>query len=134
MTAEPGGRLRILSIEDEALNRALLRASLGKSDNHRLAGAELVEAVNLADARAALAGAIYDLVLLDRRLPDGDGFDLARELNGAPDRPRILALTADAVPATRSAAIESGCDALLTKPYRPAELLSLIERLIEAAD
>jgi CheY-like chemotaxis protein len=124
----PEAHLRILSVEDDPLNRALVRASLARAADTRLSGAELVEASNLAEARRCLAADDYDLVLLDRRLPDGDGFELANDLraDGSRRRPVVVALTADAVAATHAAAMEAGCDAILIKPYRPPELVALL--------
>jgi CheY-like chemotaxis protein len=129
------GPLRILLVEDEAMNRALLRASLARSRDSRVKQAVVTEAGSLNSARELAGQAEYDLLLLDRRLPDGDGFDLARELQdtSAVSRPVIVALTADAVPATRSAAVEAGCAAVLTKPFRPLELIALIEGMLDEA-
>ena len=122
----PAFPLRILSVEDDVLNRALLRASLARADDTRLSTAEIVDATNLAEARSAVSQSAFDLVLLDRRLPDGDGFTLAAELRrDGNHRPLIVALTADAV-AARTAALDVGCDAILTKPYTPTELVSLL--------
>jgi CheY-like chemotaxis protein len=124
--------LRILSIDDDALNRVLLRASLAAADDPSIRAAAVVDAASIAEAREALAAGAYDLVLLDRRLPDGDGFDIASELGAAAarGRPRIVAVTADAVPATRDAAMRAGCDAVVTKPYRPRDLVAvLVEQL-----
>lgn len=120
--------LRVLAVEDEPLNRALLRATLARAGDERLATAVLTEVTSLAQARSASRENVYDLVLLDRRLPDGDGFELAADLRegAGPGRPIIVALTADAVPATRAAAMRAGCDAIMTKPYVPAELTALL--------
>ena len=109
---------------------ALVRASLARSDERRMSAAELVEVTSLAEARLALAGGSFDVVLLDRRLPDGDGFDLARELRAAAGskQPVVIGLTADAVPQTAAAAMDAGCDAMLTKPFAPAELVAVVER------
>lgn len=136
--AEPApsaGVLRILSVEDDALNRALLRATLARADDPRLAGAELVEAPSVGDARHELAAGDFDLVLLDRRLPDGDGFVLAAELRGrvGSRRPRIVALTADAVPETHQEALGAGCDEVLTKPYVPQVLLDVLYGQLDEA-
>lgn len=133
MTGSAGGGLRILSVEDEPLNRALLRATIVRAPDERLRAATLVEAGSLAEARRQLADARYDIVLLDRRLPDGDGFELARELRARDDdaRPHLVALTADAIPETRQAAIDAGCDAVLTKPFPLGELSALVTRLID---
>ena len=119
-------------MEDEPLNRALLRASIARARTSRLSEAEFVEAPTLREARRLVSLAQYDLVLLDRRLPDGDGFELARELLDIPPRrrPVVIALTADAVPATREAARRAGCNAVLTKPFRPSELIALIEEVL----
>ncbi len=134
MNASRGRRLRILSVEDEVLNRALLRAVLERASDRRLRDAELVEATTLAEGRSRAAQSEHDLVLLDRRLPDGDGFDLARELRAMRTavRPIIVALTADAVPATRTAAVDAGCTAIVVKPYRPSELTAVIGQLLDA--
>jgi two-component system KDP operon response regulator KdpE len=119
--------LRILLVEDEAMNRTLMRAVLTRASDPRIRLAELVEAETLADARRQLGAGSVDILLLDVRLPDGSGLDLARELvaNGE-SRPRIVILSASVLPAERAAAIEVGCDAFLGKPYRPADLLDLL--------
>ena len=129
------GVLRILSVEDDALNRALLRATLARADDPRLAGVQLVEAPSVAEARHALDTGDFDLVLLDRRLPDGDGFLLAGELRAQAGsrRPRIVALTADAVPETHQAALGAGCDEVLTKPYMPQVLLGVLSGQLDDA-
>jgi two-component system, OmpR family, KDP operon response regulator KdpE len=137
MAADAAARrpLRILSVEDEPLNRALLRASLARARKSRLSQAEFVEAPTLREARRLVTLSHYDLVLLDRRLPDGDGFQLARELTAMPAarRPVVVALTADAIPETREAASAAGCAAVLIKPFRPSELISLIEEIVPRA-
>ncbi len=132
MTDTPAERLRILVVEDEPLNRALLRASVERAQIPQLKHAKLTEAASLAEARGVLAQSEQDVVLLDRRLTDGDGFDLARDIAGQPEarRPLVVALTADAVPATRAAAAEAGCVAVLTKPFRPSQLVALLEGLL----
>src|SRR5437762_10668649 len=71
----------ILLVEDEGPNRALARAVLARSMDPRVAGIVLLEAPNLARAREILDSQHVDLVLLDVRLPDGDGLALAAELH-----------------------------------------------------
>jgi two-component system KDP operon response regulator KdpE len=133
-TREPGAGdrpLRILVVEDESMNRALLRAVLARSRDPRFKGATLLEADRLASARKVMADGGVDLVLLDVRLPDGSGLELARELAAAPpgERPRIVILSASVLPMERAAAVEVGADAFLGKPYRPTELLDLLAQL-----
>jgi CheY-like chemotaxis protein len=121
----------ILLIEDEGPNRALARAVLTRSTDPRVAGIVLLEAPNLARAREILAAQEVDLVLLDVRLPDGDGLALAAELqeNGKA-RPIVVVLSASVLPSERDAALRSGADAFLAKPYHPNELVALVGKLL----
>lgn len=118
--------LRILLVEDQAMNRALLRATVAKAADPRVRSATLVEAETLAQARARLSEQTFDIVLLDVRLPDGNGLDLARELALDPDRARIVIMSASVLPAQRAAALAVGADEFLAKPYRPSELVQLL--------
>jgi two-component system, OmpR family, KDP operon response regulator KdpE len=128
-----GERRTILLIEDEVPNRALARAVLARSTDPRVAGIELLEAPNLARARELLASDHVDLVLLDVRLPDGDGLSLAAELRASSpaQRPIVVVLSASVLPSERDAALRSGADAFLAKPYHPTELIALVARLLE---
>lgn len=119
---------RILLVDDDDLNRALVRTALSRSADPRLRSALLLEAADLAGAHAALAEGRVDMVLLDVRLPDGSGLELAAELNraGGPSPPTVVALTGAMEPAMRSAALAAGCAAALGKPYRVSSLCELI--------
>jgi two-component system KDP operon response regulator KdpE len=120
----------VLVVEDDEVNRALLRAILAPGA-HRLPGpTAIVEAESLADARSALAETRVDVVLLDVRLPDGNGLDLARDLATLTSRPRIVVLSASVLPAERQAALDAGCDAFLGKPFVPRDLLELLDDLL----
>lgn len=117
----------ILHVEDDPTNRALLRAVIGRAKDATVQAARLVEAEDLASARAVLREESVDLVLLDIRLPDGSGLDLARELNDLhPDRPAVVVMSASVLQSERHAAIEAGADAFLSKPYVVADLLGEI--------
>jgi two-component system, OmpR family, KDP operon response regulator KdpE len=124
---------RILLVEDEAVNRALLRAILARSKNPAVRSAELVEAESVRAARRALADGSFALVLLDVQLPDGSGLDLARELleKSLADRPRIVIMSAGVLAAQREAAVAAGSDAFIGKPYQLAEVDELLARFIE---
>ena len=128
----PSLRARILLVEDEAVNRALMRAIVARSKHPALRAAELVEAESAAAARRALSEGSFALVLLDVQLPDGTGLDLARELLGQPgaDRPKIVIMSAGVLPAQREAAMAAGCDAFIGKPYQLAEVDDLLRRFI----
>jgi CheY-like chemotaxis protein len=122
----------VLVVEDEAPNRALLRAVLSRSSDETLRRAVVLEAGNLAAARRILGERWADLVLLDVRLPDGNGLDLAGELRSAPParRPRVVILSASVLPIERDAALRSGIDAFLGKPYRPADLVDTLQAVL----
>jgi two-component system KDP operon response regulator KdpE len=119
----------ILAVEDEALNQALLQAVLARDPVLR--DAELVLAASIADGREAIAANRFDLVILDVRLPDGDGLTLARELRALPDAPAILVLTANVQDDRLQAAVDAGADAFIGKPYPPAKLAAEIVRLLD---
>jgi CheY-like chemotaxis protein len=125
--------LNVLVVEDEPVNRALMRAVLARSDAPRLRQCSLVEAESLAEARQSLSEQPFDLVILDVRLPDGSGLDLARELSDEHPRTgrRVVVMSASVLPAERAAAIATGCDAFLAKPFDPAELTALLVRLTD---
>ena len=119
--------VRVLLVEDDELNRALVRAILARSASPVLRGAQLATAGSLAQARAALTAGAIDIVLLDMGLPDGNGLDLAAELQGRGDQasPAVIALSGAAAE-HREAALAAGCVAVLGKPYGAAELASLL--------
>jgi CheY-like chemotaxis protein len=127
-------RLRILAVDDDPLNRSLVRAIIERAQDPTIGTAVLHEAGTLAEARASLAARPVDVVLLDVHLPDGLGLELAAELRERPPeaRPAVIALTASVLPDDQQAALEAGCDAFLAKPYATATLVEAIGRL--AAD
>jgi CheY-like chemotaxis protein len=119
---------RVLLVDDDDLNRALVRTALARSADPLLRTALLLEAADLADAHAVLAAGPVDIVLLDIRLPDGNGLELAAQLQrpGRQDSPTVIALTGAMDPAVRGAAMSAGCAAVLGKPYCVASLCELI--------
>ena len=126
---------RILLVEDEELNRALVRAVLARAEVAAVREAEVVEAKNLSAARDRLGSQDVDLILLDMNLPDGNGLTLAHELatEGVPGgraRPKVVAVTASVLPQDRQAAIEAGCDGFLDKPYAAADLVATVARFL----
>jgi len=72
--------LRCLLVDDQMFDRKFMRRAVEKSG----VGAECAEAANIAKAREHMARHKADLILLDQRLPDGQGVDWARELQGDP--------------------------------------------------
>jgi CheY-like chemotaxis protein len=131
MSAEdPPVSRRILVVEDEPANRVLLRAVLTRATTPAIRDARISEAGSLSEARASLIEDRPELVVLDIRLPDGSGLDFAREIGASPDRPAVLILSASVLAPDRDAALRSGADAFLGKPYSPRELIRVIEELL----
>ena len=124
--ASPGPR--ILLVEDEPANRALVRSIVARSSRPELRGTVLAEAATIAEARAVIASQPLDIVLVDVRLPDGSGLDLVTELRGRPTASpvRIVIVSASVLAGERSQAMSSGADAFLGKPFGATELADLL--------
>ncbi|WP_306205579.1 response regulator [Actinoplanes sp. RD1] len=128
---------RILLVEDEELNRTLVKAVLARAEIAAVRDAEIIDANSLAAARTQLNTADVDLVLLDMNLPDGNGLTLAGDLAtgriGADRRrPVVVAVTASVLPQDRAAAVEAGCDGFLDKPYAAADLIAVVAEHLPA--
>jgi len=108
--------MRFLLIEDNA--------DLARSVRDRLAldGHGVDWAGSLSDAEDCLAGAAYDLILLDLALPDGDGDEfLGRHRAAQRDTP-VIVLTARSSASNTVEVLDKGADDYLTKPFDFAEL------------
>lgn len=114
----------LLLVEDDLELAALLRDALQ----------ETIRKVACADtarlARQRLASQAWDVVVLDAQLPDGDGFELCRELRQTPSAAAVLFLTARASEADRITGLELGADDYLTKPFSLRELLLRVGNLL----
>jgi CheY-like chemotaxis protein len=115
--------LRILVAEDQPQNRQLIR-QVFQSRGYR---AEVVE--NGREALDAATTRDYDLVLLDLRMPEMDGFEAAwllRERLGDRRPPKIYALTANVFAEDRERCLKAGMDGILTKPLNFKELFDTV--------
>jgi two-component system cell cycle response regulator DivK len=117
---------RILLVEDNELNRDMLRRRL----SHR--GHEVILAANGRQGIEMARSEKPDVVLMDLSLPEVDGWQAARILkNDAGTRGiPLVALTAHAMLGDREKALEAGCDDYATKPVDLPLLVGIIERLI----
>jgi DNA-binding response OmpR family regulator len=87
--------------------------------------------LSAAEAREWLESSRYDLLLVDLRLPDGDGLQLLRELQRDGLAQRAMVLTGHADPPTVAEALHSVHD-LLRKPIQPGELLARVSAVLAA--
>jgi DNA-binding response OmpR family regulator len=112
----------VLLVEDEEQVAAALRDLLERE------GYVVRRAASLAQARRELApnAEPVDVVLLDWRLPDGEGIDLLKELRKTSDLP-VLMVTARVEVIDRVLGLELGADDYVTKPVEPRELLARVK-------
>ena len=110
----------ILVVEDDKPLRSTLVATL------KAEGYAPLEAGSVTAARQRMAERPVDLIVLDLGLPDEDGMSLLRELRAARDLTPIVVLTARDDESSKVAALDSGADDYVTKPFGVAELLARI--------
>ena len=117
--------LRILLTEDNVVNQRLALRLLEKM------GYRADVAGNGIEALEALERQTYDLVLMDVQMPEMDGVEAtARILERWPDgqRPRIVAMTAEAMHGDREGFLAAGMDDYVAKPIRTHDLIAAIKR------
>ena len=121
---------RLLVVDDQPENRQFLKALLSR------AGFEVKEASGGAEAIAQWRTWHPQLIIMDLRMPDMDGYEATRAIRAAvqadPRRncPKIIALTASAFGDDRDKAIAAGCDEFLHKPVYKKHLLQAIAALL----
>ena len=116
--------LRILLAEDNAVNQRLAVRLLEQR------GYAIDVTANGREAIEALERTPYDLILMDVQMPEMDGLEATRQIVErwkASERPRIVAMTANATQEDREACIMSGMDGYIAKPIRVPELIAEIE-------
>ncbi len=116
--------MRVLLVEDEAkLARLVARGLTERGDLVTIVGTG-GEAVD-----AALEEEGYDVILLDVRLPDLDGFEVCRRIRRSRVWTPVLMLTAHNAVADRITGLDSGADDYLGKPFAFEELLARMRAL-----
>lgn len=121
-------RARVLLVEDDPVNREVLRELLLEEGASVVLADDGLVAVELARAGS------YDLVLMDMRMPHLDGPSATRairQLPGWADIP-IVALTANAFVEDRQNCLDAGMDEFLTKPVNPDMFVATLVRLLSA--
>lgn len=119
-----GPARRILVVDDDATNRAVLRELLEP------VGFEVAEAEDGGSALDAVRATPPHAVLLDLRFPRGpDGLAIAQALRAEPGlgATRIIAVSASVFESDRHQALAAGCDAFLAKPFRDEQLFAMLE-------
>ena len=107
--------LRILLAEDNLVNQKLATRLLEQM------GYRVDLASNGKEALESVARQTYDVVLMDVPMPEMDGLEASRRLNAdypAGTRPKIIAMTANAMQGDREMCIDAGMDDYIAKPIR----------------
>jgi len=121
---------RVLIVEDQEDNRAILRHLLSKS------GYDLIEATNGEEGVALAQSQRPDLILMDVQLPIIDGYEATRRIKSNAELRSIpvIAVTSYALSGDEAKARAAGCDAYFAKPFSPRLLLAKIRKYLPGGD
>ena len=116
----------ILVVEDQEDNRRIMRDLLTS------VGYEVIEAVTGEEGVAAAESHRPDLILMDIQLPGLDGYEATRQIKAHPDLEHIpiIVVTSYALSGDDVKAFEAGCNAYVSKPFSPRELLAKIREYL----
>jgi two-component system, NtrC family, response regulator AtoC len=118
---------RVLVVDDEQVFRMLAEEALGSE------GFEVRTAGTLARAKVEMEKGVPDVVILDRRLPDGDGIDFMKALRAeGPSAPLVIIVTAYGDVENAVEALRAGAWDYLTKPVQLTDLVVKLRKVLEA--
>ena len=116
----------VLIVDDEELVRWSLRERLRKD------GYTVLESGTVASAMEKLTPAV-DLVLLDQRLPDGDGLTLLRQIKESSPDTLVILMTAFSTVENAVAAMKHGAYHYLNKPFNLDDVSAVVEKALETS-
>ncbi|MBL8151120.1 MAG: response regulator [Blastocatellia bacterium] len=116
--------LRILLAEDNVVNQKVALRMLEKLSYRADIAANGLEVLQAVERQK------YDLVFMDIQMPEMDGWEATIELcNRYPQRPKIVAMTANAMQGDKEKCIEIGMDGYISKPIRLEELVEVLQNI-----
>lgn len=115
--------MNVLVIEDDPSVRTLVKAVLEKNEHE----VDIADTAESGEQHAV--GNSYDIIILDLGLPDGDGFDLAKDIRDQEITTPILVLSAEQETDVKIKCLRVGADDYLTKPFNTEELMARIEAI-----
>lgn len=128
MLGEDRESAEILLIEDNDTVREHMAAALEKT------GYSVTEAATGNAAFKVLRNQLYDLVLLDLKLPDLDGMDILRTIRRQDDDVPVIIVSSLQQLDTKVDGFDIGCDDYITKPFQVPELLGRVRRLLRRTE
>jgi two-component system response regulator TctD len=125
----PADRPVVLVIEDDASTRMLMRHAL-REVVRTDAASTVADALRMAETLP------YDGLLVDLRLPDGEGTEVVDELRGRTPYWGVpmVAVTGHSLPDGSGHYLDAGFDAYLAKPFEPEDLRTLVRHLVVEGD
>ncbi len=120
--------MRVLVIEDEKKLAAFIAKGLTQE------GFSVDTAASAAEAEKQTLNGVYDLIVMDVNLPDGDGFTLLEALRREGDATPVIMLTARGSVDDKVRGLESGANDYLTKPFAFRELVARARVLLRPAE
>lgn len=120
---------RVLLAEDMPDVARLIQATVGQFGLQLDLACNGLEAYEMARASSD-AGAPFDLILMDMRMPVLDGYETVRRLRREGWSGPIIALTADSMRGDRKKCISAGCDDYIPKPINQTGLLRILDRYL----
>lgn len=120
------GQPTILIVENEVSNRILIERVLSTRGYYCLSASNGREALEILDRERV------DLILTDLSMPVLDGYRTTQLIRARPAMANvpIVAVTAYALNDENEAALQIGCNEYLTKPFKPRQLLEVVDRLL----
>jgi CheY-like chemotaxis protein len=118
--------LRILLAEDNVVNQKLALRILQQMGYRADLASNGIEAIESVERQT------YDVVLMDVQMPEMDGLEATRQIAAKwprAKRPRIVAMTANAMQGDREMCIAAGMDDYLTKPIRVDQLVETLNQV-----
>lgn len=116
---------RIMIVDDDTSLRTALFRALDRKGFQVITSSSMKEAIQLGQTERPA-----DMVLVDLRLPDGDGIDLMTELKRINPQTQFIVLTGFGTIESAIRATKSGADHFITKPFELDEVLNLIDRTL----
>lgn len=115
--------MNVLVIEDDPSVRTLVKAVLEKNDH----AVDIAETATSGEEHAVDNS--YDIIILDLGLPDGDGFDLCKNIRDENITTPVLILSAEQETDVKIKCLRVGADDYITKPFDTEELLARLEAI-----